>query len=403
MQPSRKASRIVHAVTLCAFIATAPVPALGQCFVSVDYSTNELVRVEINGQVEVIGPIGSDVLDVDLTRLNGVLYGSDLHFGPGYTDLVTLDEQTGSELTRVRITESGQDVIGEALAALRGELYFAYGPGGLSHKLGTVNPTTGVLTFVQDFGPTADMDGLGAALSSSFVFVDADSGLDHTDIYELDLVPPTFAFQNTMGSTADPLGLHDVVAFGSRLFANDAYSGRIYELDSATYSVVSAASYGAHNLIGLEVAAPTGFLSYCVAGTSASGCQATLSAVGGASASAASGFVVMATGVEGQKDGLFFLGANGRQASSWGNGTSLQCVVPPVKRGGLLNAVGTAGACDGAFTQDLNALWCSTCPKPLHNPGAGAVVQAQLWYRDPFNTSNQTTSLSDAIEFCVVP
>ena len=35
--------------------------------------------------------------------------------------------------------------------------------------------------------------------------------------------------------------------------------------------------------------------------------------------------------------------------------------------------------------------------------GAGAVVQAQLWYRDPLNTSNQTTSLSDAIEFIVAP
>ena len=56
-----------------------------------------------------------------------------------------------------------------------------------------------------------------------------------------------------------------------------------------------------------------------------------------------------------------------------------------------------------AATQDLNALWCATCPKPLHNPGAGAVVQAQLWYRDPLNTSNQTTSLSDAIEFCIEP
>ena len=36
-------------------------------------------------------------------------------------------------------------------------------------------------------------------------------------------------------------------------------------------------------------------------------------------------------------------------------------------------------------------------------PGAGAVVQAQLWYRDPLNTSNQTTSLSDATEFVVAP
>ena len=37
------------------------------------------------------------------------------------------------------------------------------------------------------------------------------------------------------------------------------------------------------------------------------------------------------------------------------------------------------------------------------DPGAVAVVQAQLWYRDPFRTSNQTTSLSDAIEFSIAP
>ena len=64
---------------------------------------------------------------------------------------------------------------------------------------------------------------------------------------------------------------------------------------------------------------------------------------------------------------------------------------------------GTPGLCDGSFTQDLNALWCPACPNPAKNPGAGSVVQAQLWYRDPLNTSNQTTSLSDAIEFSVGP
>jgi hypothetical protein len=100
--------------------------------------------------------------------------------------------------------------------------------------------------------------------------------------------------------------------------------------------------------------------------------------------------------VEGAKDGLFFFGWNGRQAVSWGNGTSFQCVVPPVKRGGVLANQGTSGTCSGTFQQDLNQVWSSS---PSKNPGAGAVVQAQLWYRDPLNTSNQTTSLSSALEF----
>jgi hypothetical protein len=144
-------------------------------------------------------------------------------------------------------------------------------------------------------------------------------------------------------------------------------------------------------------------VSYCTAGTSASGCRATLSASGIPSAGAGVAFVITGLGVEGAKSGLFFFGTQGRRANPGGNGTSYQCVAPPVQRAGLLAGSGTPGACDGAFAQDLNALWCASCPKPNANPGAGASVQAQLWYRDPVSTSNQTTSLSDALEFVVTP
>jgi hypothetical protein len=143
--------------------------------------------------------------------------------------------------------------------------------------------------------------------------------------------------------------------------------------------------------------------NYCVAGHSAGGCQASISAVGTASATASSGFDLIITGIEGARDGFFLYATNGRQANPWGNGTSSVCVVPPRRRGGLLAAVGTAGQCDGAFSQDLNARWCPSCPKPLHNPGAGALLQAQMWYRDPQSTSNQTSSLSDALEVWVAP
>ena len=146
-----------------------------------------------------------------------------------------------------------------------------------------------------------------------------------------------------------------------------------------------------------------GVSSYCTAGTSASGCNASMSASGTPSATASSGFDLTASAVEGAKDGLFFFGTNGRQANPWGSSSSFQCVTPPVSRAGLLAASGTSGACDGTFSQDLNALWCPTCSKPQKNPGTGAVVQAQLWYRDPQSTSSQTTSLSDAVEFSLCP
>ena len=145
------------------------------------------------------------------------------------------------------------------------------------------------------------------------------------------------------------------------------------------------------------------FINYCTPGYSYSNCAVVLDASGVPSATAAAGFLATAPFVEGQKDGLFFYGQNGQQATPWGNGTSLQCVAPPVKRGTLQAGNGTVDRCDGLISQDLNALWCPTCPKPNHAPIPGRKLQLQFWYRDPKNTSNQTTSLSDAVEADVYP
>jgi hypothetical protein len=160
------------------------------------------------------------------------------------------------------------------------------------------------------------------------------------------------------------------------------------------FAVASASgtAYGASGILA--------FVNYCTAGVSASGCAAQLSASGTPSATAPSGFTLSAANVEGAKDGLFYYGWSGRQANPWGNGTSYQCVVPPVKRAGVLAGVGTNGACNGSFSQDVNAFWST---HPSKSPAAGAVTQAQLWYRDPASTSNQSTSLSDALEVVVQP
>jgi hypothetical protein len=172
------------------------------------------------------------------------------------------------------------------------------------------------------------------------------------------------------------------------------------------FRVDDPAGGGATGLLVADLAVQIGeqaWFGWCPAGISAGGCQPLLSSTGLASSTATSGFSLNTTGVEGAKDGLYYFGTNGRQANPWGTGTSLQCVVPPVVRLGVLSGTGTAGICDGTFSQDLNALWCSTCPAPVKFPGAGSVLVAQLWYRDPLNTSNQTTSQSNAIELCVGP
>ena len=263
-----------------------------------------------------------------------------------------------------------------------------------------VQPPDTLANVIMDFTAAANLGGMPDLLAVDIngVPVGTVFSLDGSDCPEqqpdtTQLIVPRSVFNAAVGGGNAVIGLvasDEVDPFGC---------------NTATYVSVDLTLWvsSAADLNGNGVPDECEAVSYCTAGTSAAGCQATVTGTGVASATATSGFDLLATGAQGAKDGLFFFGANGRQANPWGSGTSYQCVTPPVSRTGLLTGTGTPGNCDGSFSVDLNALWCPTCPKPAKNPGAGAVVQAQLWYRDPQNTSNQTTSLSDATEFVVQP
>ena len=137
--------------------------------------------------------------------------------------------------------------------------------------------------------------------------------------------------------------------------------------------------------------------TYCTAGTTTNGCNATMGATGTASVSAPSGFAVTASGVEGQKLGLLFWGlAPG--AKPWGGGTSFRCVSSPLQRTTAQNSGGTSGACDGVLALDFNT-WMQTHPGKA--PPAGDFVYMQAWFRDP--PAPKTTSLSDGLRFAVCP
>jgi hypothetical protein len=138
--------------------------------------------------------------------------------------------------------------------------------------------------------------------------------------------------------------------------------------------------------------------AYCTAGTTTNGCQALMSATGAASVSQASGFDVVISGVEGQKQGLVYFGTNGPKATPWGAGTSYRCVNGPHTRTSSQSSGGAVGQCDGAFALDFNA-WMQA---HVNNaPGPGQEVWMQTWFRDP--QAPLTTSFSDALTFTVCP
>lgn len=140
-------------------------------------------------------------------------------------------------------------------------------------------------------------------------------------------------------------------------------------------------------------AAPLPITTYCTAGTSVSGCAASITTSGTPSASASTPFIVRANGVARLSNGFVFYGRHG-QAAPYGSGWL--CVKAPFVR---LTAAGTQGSatgsvCSGFVQQDLNAHFRNGADMAVQ---AGDTLFCQIFYRDG------GASLSNAVLFTVQP
>ena len=154
-------------------------------------------------------------------------------------------------------------------------------------------------------------------------------------------------------------------------------------------------------LAGAGVVVP---MTFCTAGTTTNGCNASIGGSGTASATAGSGFSITVSNVEGVKSGIIFYGINnsGFTPTVWGNGgTSYLCARPPLQRTAVQSSGGTLGACDGVLSIDWNAFRASR-PTALGAPFfAGQNVFAQGWFVDP--PAVRSTNLSNGLQFAVGP
>jgi hypothetical protein len=172
-------------------------------------------------------------------------------------------------------------------------------------------------------------------------------------------------------------------------------------LGTITYRVTSTDAQGNTGVSASKMFTSSTSLAYCTAGTTANGCNASISSAGIPSASSASGFTIAVANVEGATFGMIFYGVHGRVLNAWGMGTSFLCVKQPLQRTGIQATGGTSSQCNGSLVLDWNAYRASH-PTALGSPfSAGQTVDAQGWFRDP--PSSKTTSLSNALEFSVQP
>jgi subtilisin-like proprotein convertase family protein len=146
--------------------------------------------------------------------------------------------------------------------------------------------------------------------------------------------------------------------------------------------------------------------AYCTAKINSLGCLPAINGAGAPSATSGAGYVVTASQVRNNKNGLLFYGVNGRAAVPFQGGTL--CVASPIRRTSGSNSGGNplpANDCSGVYAIDMNTFALSVGPPvplaALKVPGT--VVDCQWWGRDPGFIAPNNTTLSDGLEYTVGP
>jgi len=156
--------------------------------------------------------------------------------------------------------------------------------------------------------------------------------------------------------------------------------------------------------IGFETYVLTGSIStYCTAKINSLGCTPSIGWTGAPSVGATSGFVINATNVINNKNGLLFYGVNGQSAAPFQGGTL--CVKSQIRRTPSVNSGGNPppNDCSGVFAIDMNTFATGGLGgTPLAAlQVSGTVVDCQWWGRDPGFAAPNNTTLSNGLEYTV--
>jgi len=164
-----------------------------------------------------------------------------------------------------------------------------------------------------------------------------------------------------------------------------------YELDFRDYP-------GNHTITptGVVSLQDCGVTVYCTAKVNSQFCLPTISATGMASLANTAPFLIQATNILNQKQGLLFYGY-AASASPFQGG--VLCAQGPLRRLPIINSGGSASGtdCSGVLSVDFNARIASGVDPFIQV--AGQQVNAQFWSRDPQDAF--TTNLTDAVQFKV--
>lgn len=213
-------------------------------FYSIDIDTDELVSIDpATGAVTVIGPLGYDAGDIDLTVHDGRLYGLNSLFQER-VELLEIDTVTGTAAAPIEVTNGGAAILNaESIASLCGDLVIGFNDPAtaanpaFSNALGTIDSNGTVTSFVT-FSSTVDFDGLSAdATGLEFRSIDAQGPGVPVLLNVGDRTPPTVILidEFTPGD-----GTSDILFHGSSLYMIAFSVQTLYRIDPTTGELLEA-------------------------------------------------------------------------------------------------------------------------------------------------------------------
>lgn len=144
---------------------------------SIDATTDQLVTIDpLTGYVTVIGALGRDVVDTDLTFVNHDLYAVSTLFNQQKAELLKINETTGAATFLANLSSGGTPIThAEGLTSKDGKLFVSFTTNGgdtNSRRFGEL-ALTGEIS--NDTPEMSDADGLGTSSSGVFYFIDREA------------------------------------------------------------------------------------------------------------------------------------------------------------------------------------------------------------------------------------
>jgi hypothetical protein len=171
-------------------------------------------------------------------------------------------------------------------------------------------------------------------------------------------------------------------------------------LSTSFYNHIETLGAGIHGVFMLRAEGGGAPTTYCTAKVNSLGCTPQIGYFGTPSASAPSGFFVLASSVRNRKSGQLAYSLTGRASAPFLGGTL--CIASPVHRTPASNSGGSlAGSdCTGAYSFDFCA-WNSGGAAP--RIPAGTTVNVQYISRDPGFPAPNNAGLTDGLELTLAP